>query len=232
MNSSEILIPCAVAGFVLVVCALMYVRSGRSPSVDRAVMKRMSRPDETVDDDITRTDRHRHTGQELLGWLYKRNLLQKLEENLWQAGIYARIADVLLVIIMMFAAGLSAGQAIWGDAMISIAMGAGLGSLPIFYVRIRKQRRLKAFAKQLPYALDMIKSSLEAGHSLLRGLQVVVAEFPIHSAPSSAPRSSKAASAFRFRARSKRCSSGCRRMICACWWLRSGSSPRSAARWR
>jgi tight adherence protein B len=177
MNFSEILIPCAVAGFVLVVCALVYMRRGRSPSVNRAVMRRMSRPGETVDNDITRTDRHRHTSQEFLGWLYKRNLLQQLEENLWQAGIYARVADVLLVILMMFAAGLSAGQAIWGDAMISIAMGLGLGSLPIFYVRIKKQRRLKAFAKQLPYALDLIKSSLEAGHSLLRGLQVVVAEY-------------------------------------------------------
>jgi tight adherence protein B len=30
----------------------------------------------------------------------------------------------------------------------------------------------------LPYALDLIKASLEAGHTLLRGLQVVVAEFP------------------------------------------------------
>jgi len=40
-----------------------------------------------------------------------------------------------------------------------------------------RERRLKAFAAQLPYALDLIKSSLEAGHTLLRGLQVVVSEF-------------------------------------------------------
>jgi tight adherence protein B len=30
---------------------------------------------------------------------------------------------------------------------------------------------------QLPFALDLIKSSLEAGHSLMRGLQVLVQEF-------------------------------------------------------
>jgi len=52
-----------------------------------------------------------------------------------------------------------------------------MASLPIIYIRVRRQRRLKAFAKQLPYALDLIKSSLEAGHTLLRGLQVVVSEF-------------------------------------------------------
>jgi tight adherence protein B len=36
---------------------------------------------------------------------------------------------------------------------------------------------MKAFIQQLPFALDLIKSSLEAGHSLNRGLQVVVQEF-------------------------------------------------------
>jgi tight adherence protein B len=177
MNASELLIPGAVAGFVLILGALLLMRQTHRPSVSRSVMIRMARPDETIDNDITRTDRHRRTGTEFLAWLYQLHLLQKLEENLWQAGIYARVADVLLVILTMFAAGLFAGQAIWGDPMISIAMATGMGSLPIFYIRLRKLRRLKAFAAQLPYALDLIKSSLEAGHTLLRGLQVVVSEF-------------------------------------------------------
>ncbi len=177
MSTSELLIPGAVAGFVLILGALLAMRRTHRPSLSRVVMRRMSRPDETADNDITRTDRHRRSSTEILAWLYQLHLLQKLEENLWQAGIYARVADVLLVILMMFAAGLFAGQAIWGDAMVSIAMGVGMGSLPIFYIRLRKLRRLKAFAAQLPYALDLIKSSLEAGHTLLRGLQVVVGEF-------------------------------------------------------
>ena len=123
MRSSELLIPGAVAGFVLVLGALFFMSRGQRPSINRSVMKRMSRPDEAADD-ITKTDRHRRTGQEILAWLYQRHLLQKLEENLWQAGIYARVADVLLVILMMFAAGLFAGQAIWGDAMVSIGMAS------------------------------------------------------------------------------------------------------------
>lgn len=36
---------------------------------------------------------------------------------------------------------------------------------------------MRDFTLQLPSALDLIKSSLEAGHSLLRGLQVMVQEF-------------------------------------------------------
>ena len=176
MNLGELLIPAAAAGFVLIVGALLFMRSNQ-PRVTRTVMRRMARPNAALADDITKTDRRRLTGREFLSWFYRLNLLQKLEENLWQAGIYARLVDVLLVILFMFTAGLFAGEAIWRKELLSIAMGVAMASLPIIYIRVRRQRRIKAFAKQLPYALDLIKSSLEAGHTLLRGLQVVVAEF-------------------------------------------------------
>jgi tight adherence protein B len=176
MNRDDLLIPCAVAGFVLVACALWFMRRGARPSINRVVMRRMSRPDLAAEIGITKID-HRLTGREFLSWFYRLHLLQKLEENLWQAGIYARIADILLVILLLFTAGLFAGQAIWGRVLVSIGIGGAMASLPIIYIRMRRQRRLKAFAKQLPYALDLIKSSLEAGHTLLRGLQVVVSEF-------------------------------------------------------
>jgi len=59
----------------------------------------------------------------------------------------------------------------------ALVTGVVVGVLPLLYIRIRKTRRLKAFATQLPFALDLIKSSLEAGHSLQRAMQVLVSEF-------------------------------------------------------
>ena len=214
MNREDLLIPTAVAGFVLVACAMWFVRRGARPSVTRTVMRRMARPELALEMGITKTDSRRLTGREFLSRFYRLNLLQKLEENLWQAGIYARIADVLLVILLMFTAGLFAGEAIWGRELVSIAIGAAMGSLPIIYIRVHRQRRLKAFAKQLPYALDLIKSSLEAGHTLLRGLQVVVTEFadPIGTEFRSAIEQSRLGLPLW-----KRCSSACRRTISACW---------------
>jgi tight adherence protein B len=173
----DLLIPVAVAGFVLVACALVFMRRNSRPTLNRSVMRRMSRPDQVLEGSITRTDSRRSTGREFLSWFYRLNLLQRLEEHLWQAGIYARIADILLVILLMFTAGLFAGEALTGKLLISLPIGVAMASLPIIYIRIRRQHRLKAFAKQLPYALDLMKSSLEAGHTLLRGLQVVVSEF-------------------------------------------------------
>jgi tight adherence protein B len=110
-------------------------------------------------------------------WVYRLDLMQKLEENLWQAGIYMRVSDVLLVMLLLFGAGATIGAALWQDAIFALGLGGAFAVLPIIYVRIRRARRLKQFVRQLPFALDLMKSSLEAGHSLLRGLQVVVSEF-------------------------------------------------------
>ena len=41
----DLLIPCAVAGFVLVACAMVFMRRNSRPTLNRTVMRRMSRPD-------------------------------------------------------------------------------------------------------------------------------------------------------------------------------------------
>ncbi len=57
MNRDDLLIPIAVAGFVLVACALWFMRRGSRPSVSRTVMRRMSRPDVALEGGIIKTDR-------------------------------------------------------------------------------------------------------------------------------------------------------------------------------
>jgi len=136
----------------------------------------MARPEDDFDIDISRQTRVRESG-ELLAILWKLNLLRKLEENMWQAGIYMRVSEMLLIIVLMFGAGLFGGNIAFGDMWFALGTALITGSLPILFIQWKKQRRLKAFAAQLPFALDLIKSSLEAGHSLQRALQVLVSEF-------------------------------------------------------
>lgn len=53
-------------------------------------------------------------------------------------------------------------------------MAAGvLGSIPFGYVFIARKRRIGAFAKQLPDALELISRALRAGHSLAAGFNLV-----------------------------------------------------------
>ena len=170
------LIASGVFGVVFVIVLVVMTNRGGEADQKQNLLRRMARPDGEADVDITRKNRRKEEGG-LLALLYQFNLLRTLEENMWQAGLYMRVSEMLLIMLLMFGAGLFLGQAIWHDMLFSMGAAAGFGAMPIAYIRFRRQRRLKAFVGQLPFALDLMKSSLEAGHSLNRGLQVVVQEF-------------------------------------------------------
>jgi len=163
--------------FALVFLGVLAFTSSRGNEVEqqREVARRLTRPADEIDIDVMRKRRPEEGA--MLGGLYRLNLLRHLEEAMWQAGMYMRVGDMLLIIVLMFGAGLFIGNLIFHDMLVAAGVGAGIGLMPLLYIQFQKKRRLRAFANQLPFALDLIKSSLEAGHSLQRALQVLVAEF-------------------------------------------------------
>ncbi len=172
----DFLITSVVFAIVFILLLIFLTSRGGQAEQSQSLIRRMARPeDDLTDVDVTRKDRPREEG--VLVLLYRLNLLRKLEENMWQAGIYMRVSEMLLIILLMFAAGIFLGEAIWHDLLFALGLGVGLSLLPIAYIRFRRTRRLKNFVQQLPFALDLMKSSLEAGHSLNRGLQLTVQEF-------------------------------------------------------
>jgi tight adherence protein B len=163
--------------FALVFMGVLVFTSSRGTEVEqsREVARRLTRPPDEIEINVMRKQRPQEGA--LLGALYKMNLLRKLEEAMWQAGMYMRVGDILLIIVLAFGAGLFGGNLFFHEIWFALATGAVIGVLPLLYIQFMKKRRLKAFANQLPFALDLIKSSLEAGHSLQRALQVLVSEF-------------------------------------------------------
>ena len=163
--------------FALVFVGVLIFTSSRGSEVEqqREVARRLTRPADEIEIDVMRKARPEEGT--LLTGLYDLNLARKLEQSMWQAGMYMRVADILLIIVLMFGAGLFGGNIAFGDMWFAFGTALITGSLPILYIQWKKQRRLKAFGAQLPFALDLIKSSLEAGHSLQRALQVLVSEF-------------------------------------------------------
>jgi len=174
----EAAVPIAVFSLIMIAAAVYFFgRRGETTDEMQELVRRMAPPpEETLDVDITRKSRQRD--ERLFGVLLMHiDLLQRLEERMWQAGLYMRVSEILLIMVLLLGAGGALGFAMWGDLLIAAGLGLGLSMLPIVYVQFRRKARLKAFSQQLPEVLDMIKSSLEAGHSLLRGLQVIVEEF-------------------------------------------------------
>jgi tight adherence protein B len=167
----------ATAIFAIVFVGVLIFTSSRGSEVEqqREVARRLTRPPDEIEIDVLRKQRPEEGV--LLGALYRMNLAHKLEEAMWQAGMYMRVGDMLLVIVLAFAVGLIGGNFFFHDMWFGLGTAVVTSVLPLLYIQMRKTRRLKAFASQLPFALDLIKSSLEAGHSLQRALQVLVSEF-------------------------------------------------------
>ena len=163
--------------FALVFVSVLIFSSSRGTEVEqqREVARRLTRPADELEINVMRKQRPEEGA--MLGALYRLNLARRLEEAMWQAGMYMRVGDILLIIVLMFGAGLFGGNLFFHDMWFGLGTGVLTGTLPLLYIQLRKKQRLKAFANQLPFALDLIKSSLEAGHSLQRAMQVLVAEF-------------------------------------------------------
>jgi tight adherence protein B len=78
--------------------------------------------------------------------------------------------------------GLLGGGAAWlGRLALPLipVTAAGLAVLPLMWLLWRRKRRFKAFARQLPDAMELIARALRSGHSLASGLHVVVEEMPM-----------------------------------------------------
>jgi tight adherence protein B len=59
---------------------------------------------------------------------------------------------------------------------IALPMGLMLAVMPLVWLMLRRSRRFKKFAKQLPDALELISRALRAGHSLASGFNLVAEE--------------------------------------------------------
>ena len=163
--------------FALVFLGVLVFTSSRGTEVEqqREVARRLTRPADDLEIDVMR--KRRPDQGPLLGVLYELDPMRKLEEAMWQAGLYMRTADMLLIMVLLFGAGLFGGNILFHDMWLGLGSALAMACLPLAYIQFERKRRIRAFGTQLPFALDLIKSSLEAGHSLQRALQVLVSEF-------------------------------------------------------
>ncbi len=60
--------------------------------------------------------------------------------------------------------------------VIAPLVAVSMGFLPVLWLVMRRKRRLKKFAAQLPDALELISRALRAGHSLAAGFNLVSGE--------------------------------------------------------
>ena len=104
--------------------------------------------------------------------LSRRGATPRLAGALEQAGLSVRPADFLILVGVGMLVGFAVGSLL-GGAVAAVVMAALVPLLAKVFLGLRAGRRRAAFADQLEDALQLISSSLKAGHSLLRALDSV-----------------------------------------------------------
>jgi tight adherence protein B len=105
-----------------------------------------------------------------------------VQTRLARAGVDLKVSEYIL---LHAAAVIGAAFLFWllnarlpGAARLSLAMvGAGIGYvIPSLVLRIKEQRRMAAFERQLPQAIDLMAGSLRAGSTLGQAIDAIARE--------------------------------------------------------
>jgi tight adherence protein B len=103
--------------------------------------------------------------------LERMQLSASLDGYLSQSGLPWSVAYLLGLMLALAGAGLAVGA--WFALGWSALLCAGLGLLPLLYVRRVRGKRLLKFESQLPDALDLMGRALRAGHAFPTALKMV-----------------------------------------------------------
>ncbi len=111
------------------------------------------------------------------------NALEEIASRVLNLSLFLEQADIQIspTNFLMIMGGLGVLGAllvvIGGFSILFAPLGALLfAPLPLLWAAFRRSRRKKAFAKQLPEALELIARALRAGHSLGSGFHLVANE--------------------------------------------------------
>jgi len=110
--------------------------------------------------------------------LFRLSVTSRLRRMILQAGMRKRVGEFLLYVPLLGTFTLLVSM------LIGLPFAAGLlavvaaGSLPFVVLSRMRRKRATQFAEQLPDALDLMRSALQAGHGLVGCFSLIADEFP------------------------------------------------------
>jgi tight adherence protein B len=93
-----------------------------------------------------------------------------------QANVSMPVANFVIICATLGGVGLALPSLAGFSVALAPVMALFLAVMPILWLLMRRKRRLKTFAAQLPQALELIARALRAGHSLAAGFSLVAQE--------------------------------------------------------
>jgi tight adherence protein B len=109
---------------------------------------------------------------DFISWL---GVLRRLQLYIDQANLKYRAAEVAALCVLL-AVGvylITFPISIW---FIRLLLALFIGSIPLVYIRFKRNKRLKKFEEILPDAIDLFNRSMKAGHNIHSGLETIASE--------------------------------------------------------
>ncbi len=110
----------------------------------------------------------------LLKWRWS----NRLQNYIGQAGLRIKPGKLLLISLVAALGGYLVGDQLSGSFIVGILAGIAGAVAPISFVAFKRSRRLHAFEKVFPEAIDLLGRAVRAGHSFSTGLEMITTELP------------------------------------------------------
>ena len=100
-----------------------------------------------------------------------------LDRLLQQANAQYPLGVFILFSCVLILVGFLLFSVIMTSTLLPVIIAFALGGIPLFYLRLKRKRRMARFQEQLPEGLELIARSLKAGHAFTTGMKLAADEF-------------------------------------------------------
>ena len=167
---------CAVSTFLFVLLSVIFIRRSRSTDIFHRLRRHYDshagKSKQT--EDIVR--RFRNLIERTSKPFAEMNFAKKLDFILKQAGIPLLGAEFIVLAIICSVLGTIAAYMVTFNLQIAPLVGPGILLIMTLWVRIRVDRRRKAFTEQLGDCLTTVANALRAGYSFQQAMDVIARE--------------------------------------------------------
>jgi tight adherence protein B len=173
-----LLIISVIIGVAIIAAVLGFMLIG-SPNRDQQMARRLagSAPPQESFEKAASSQLMRDEGLSTLPWLNRAlanwSRIGYVRALLSQAGMETKPGQIILTTAVLALATYIGAHLIFDSIMMPILYAIGVGSVPIATIYYRRHKRMRAFEKNFPEAIDLLARAVRAGHALNTGMEIV-----------------------------------------------------------
>src|ERR1043165_5373366 len=114
------------------------------------------------------------------GFLSRFELMKGLQDTIDQARLPYRAGNVLTESLALLAVSYLVADALglFPFQILKVMFALACSIVPVFYIRIKRQKRMREIEEILPDSIDLFTRAMRAGHNIQSGLAVLAEETP------------------------------------------------------